>query len=75
MNKLLMLVLTGCLLVPLMGLLAGCPTMSLDAKDHERQITRYAEIECKQVSEDWDYLWLVDEPSHLTPYHLPSKPH
>ena len=92
MNKLLALVLVGCVVVLLAGGLAGCAssnstecaqspvcpfsccTMVLDPAAHSRQVARYQDLERRQVCEDWDYLWLQDEPSHLTSWFMPSKP-
>ncbi|MDD4889307.1 MAG: hypothetical protein PHU85_05205 [Phycisphaerae bacterium] len=54
--------------------LAGC-TMNEDPQDHGRRIARGADLESRQMIEDIDYLLLVDQPSKLTPYYMPSKPH
>lgn len=70
MNKLLTLAISAAISLSLMG----C-TMSEDPADHNRRVLRYANIEAREFVEDIDYLLLIDEPSHLTPYHLPSKPH
>ena len=57
------------------GLLPPGKTMALDRPDHAKQIQRSMDIEFREMVEDIDYALLIDEPSGLTPYHLPTKPH
>ncbi len=73
MKKLLMLILVACVLGPLVVGLGGCSTLTMDPADHTRSYGRIFDLECRQVAEDWDYLWLYDEPSKLTPFYMPDR--
>lgn len=76
MKKLMAWVLGAGLATPLVGLMGGCcPPTAEDHQDHVRRISRNAHLECNQVTDDLDYLFLVDKPSTLTPYPMPDKPH
>jgi hypothetical protein len=74
MNKLMLCILGIGLAMPLVGLLAGC-TMVEDPQEHYRRLARNEDLESRQFVEDVDYAILADEPSKLTPYFMPSKPH
>lgn len=73
MKKLLAVLLLGALVVPTMFTLGGClDTMVMDWPDRQQTIARNADLERKQLNEDWDYLWLQDEVSQLSPWYLPD---
>jgi hypothetical protein len=74
MNKLMTWVLGIGLAMPLIGAMAGC-TMVEDPQEHYRRLSRNFDLETRELVEDLDTLTMYDEPSHLTPYYMPHKPH
>lgn len=52
-----------------------CETLTEDRCDHGRRLARNFKLDSRQICEDWDYFWLQDEPSHLTPFFMPHKSH
>jgi len=51
---------------------SGMVTMMESDRDRNQRIARFQEIECRELVEDWDYFWLIDEPSQLTPWYVPD---
>ena len=74
MNKLMTWVLGIGLSMPLIAMMAGC-TMVEDPQEHYRRLARNMDLESRQMVEDLDTLIMADEPSQLTPYYMPHKPH
>lgn len=43
------------------------------ADDHAARKNRYKQIidnDCKQMTDDWDYFWLMDDKSHLSQWQV-----
>lgn len=61
------------ILLALFGLLAvagtGCviPAYSGDPAKRTEQLYNTSE-DLRQVQDQWDRIWMVDQPSHMTPY-------
>ena len=49
--------------------LSGC-TMAETYSERNRRIENAVGVQARMLVEDWDYLWLIDRPSHLNPHHL-----
>lgn len=56
------------LLVVMVGLvlLGGCATMTQSSEEVTAQYGRIWGYELQQMSDDWNFAWLVDRPSRLT---------
>ena len=50
---------------------SGCgPGMVHSASERKRRHRNIAELEARQINDDWDAFWMVDRPSRLTYWHL-----
>ena len=58
---------------PIPPCVMGC-TMTEDPRDHSKRVARNMNLDLRQAVEDFDYLMLWDEPSHLTGYYMPHAP-
>ena len=58
------------LLVLVGGLFAttGCETPAYSARENMQNVTRNYGIDLRQTTDDWNFLWLQDRPSRLTPW-------
>ena len=65
MRKYILLIMDGLLLAA--G--AGCviPAYSGDPAKRTEQLYNTSE-DLRQVQDQWDRIWMVDQPSHMTPY-------
>lgn len=54
----------------LSGLLIGCRTPAESAAERSLRIDQAAKQQWRMFVDDWDYFWLVDSSSRLTPYHV-----
>ena len=44
----------------------GCETPGYTATENARIISRNYNYDLRQMTDDWDYLWLQDKPSRMT---------
>lgn len=60
------------LLVLLFGLtlVAGCATMTQSPEEVRATYSRVWEYELRQMSDDWNFIWLLDRPSRLTRWQM-----
>jgi hypothetical protein len=74
MKKLMMILLLTAFLLPGLCALSGCDYggMVLTAQDRNQRLARDFDMDNRQLIEDWDYLWLIDEPSQLTIWYVPD---
>jgi hypothetical protein len=49
-------------------------TLSEQREQRRNRIAWAMDETWRQIYDDWDEFWLVDEPIHLTPYPIPSHP-
>jgi hypothetical protein len=58
------------LLVLVGGLFAatGCETPAYSSRENLQNLSRNYGYDLRQTTDDWNYLWLQDEPSRLTPW-------
>jgi hypothetical protein len=56
------------LLVVVGGLFAmtGCETPAYSGQENWQNVSRNYGYDLRQTTDDWNYLWLQDEPSRLT---------
>lgn len=47
-----------------------CPTVTETASERHRRYERINDIQARQLIEDWDYLWLYEKPSYLSPWYI-----
>lgn len=46
-------------------------TTAMTSEQHKTRVVRSVDHNLRQVWDDLDYIFLVDKPSHLTPYPIP----
>ncbi len=64
MKKLLILsVLVACICM------SGC-SMTETTGERFQRYGNIVDIQSRQMTEDWDYFWLMDRPSNLSPWHV-----
>ena len=66
MNKLWMVL----VLLIVSGLLAGCQTPVQTASERDQRIIELSRQEVRMWTDDWDYFWLVDHNTRLSPWHV-----
>lgn len=57
------------LLLALAVSLSGCTMTQTPAERHRRIVNNW-DIQLRQMGDDWDYMWLLDRPPHLSQYHV-----
>jgi hypothetical protein len=56
----------------LLGLIAGCQTLSRDKPQQIRKYSRISELNRRMAAEDVDKWLLLDRPSGLSQWHVPA---
>ena len=46
-------------------------TTAMTSSQHKTRIARSVDHNLRQIWDDLDYIFLIDQPSHLTPYPIP----
>lgn len=59
----LLLVLVGALFAT-----TGCETPGYSSRENIQNVTRNYGYDLRQTTDDWNFLWLQDTPSRLTPW-------
>ena len=54
----------------LSGLLVGCRTPAESASERSLRISQIHTQQWRMIVDDWDYLWLEDRSTRLTPWHV-----
>ncbi len=52
-----------------LGMLAGCATVSKTPEENLTTQRQIAELDLRQVADDWNLIWLADRQSRLTRWH------
>ncbi|MGE0480597.1 MAG: hypothetical protein AB7Q17_09010 [Phycisphaerae bacterium] len=50
-------------------LLAGCAGVATTADENHRRTVQIMEYDGRQMTDDWNLMWLADRPYRLTKYH------
>jgi hypothetical protein len=53
-----------------LGILLGGCTMTETPTERNQRIVRGADIQSREMVEDWDVFWLVDRPTYLSPWYV-----
>ena len=56
------------LIICLVTLLAGC-TIAETSEQRNRRLTHITNRQMRMLIEDWDYVWLYDRSTKLSPWH------
>lgn len=60
MKRLILLALLACVIV------GGCATYGETPYERDARIQHNWDLQSRQLVEDWDYIWLVDQPTMMT---------
>ena len=60
------------LLLVLFLSLTGCQTLTADSEGNIQEYSRIADLNRRMLAQDIEAFWLLDRPSRLTRYYIPS---
>ena len=53
--------------------LTGCQTLTGDSEQNVQKYSRIADLNRRMLAQDFETFWLLDKPSSLTRYYVPSQ--